>query len=501
MKFQELHRQTQHVPEMKQYRKQFEEEVEKCQREVRRPFETWQIPLFGIALRSTILTWLVALSILLILIAGSITFFAHPWARLIHPLFPSLAPWVINIVLCLIFVCIVLAGTGILLIRRGRRLRFQRDTLLDHLYAQLQTQQSELQLLLTRRSALQLLMLSGLYHDGGEMCAYAKRLRALEAALQEARDEAVSGQQRAFERLRLTLSATQVGVPDQLNWLNLNTRRDWLPWSDITRVFQNLYQRFEEGDLFFDELTRNMIQNAAPQLLVPAFAAEGQPQPSTFRSEQADDRKELQFLASELVAAMISAKSSSYNLIYAEPQIHRYLTLQARTIEEPSLLAESITSLEKTVKDLQLEQVLNGTSEPGTYDSFFLKRNRTIDQLLSAWINHYCQLEAEVQSMLEKRAITVRLREEHISPDDTIADLQARYQLFGYPDLTLESGYDHFYLLLVPGAAGEEFFASLDRIQLPHFQWVRFPDEEKLIYMHVHRAHLQKRNFSIIKSS
>jgi hypothetical protein len=384
------------------------------------------------------------------------------------------------------------------MVRRGRRLRSQRIGVMKRLYECLQTQQDELQSLLVVRSALQLLALGGLYNAHSETCAYSKRLRELETALREMHEEAINGQQRAFEHLRLSLSATQAGLPQYMTWLNLHTRRDWLPWSRITEAFQRLFQQFDEGDIYFDELTRSMLQQAAPELSVPAFIPESR---QSSHGERVDDRRELQFLASELVAAMISAKVSGYNLVQVEPQIQRYIMLQGRVLQEPSLLTESITSLEKTVKDLQLEQVINGMSSPYTYDSFFLKRNRTLDQILSAWINHYCQLETEVQSMLEQQAITVRLQEEHISPNDAIADLQARYQLFGYHDFDLESGYDHFYLLLVPGVASNDFFASLDQIQLPHFQWVRFPDEEKLIYMHVHRTRLQRHDFSVTNRS
>jgi hypothetical protein len=198
---------------------------------------------------------------------------------------------------------------------------------------------------------------------------------------------------------------------------------------------------------------------------------------------------------------IISAKVSGYNLVKAEPQIKRYITLQARSLQEPSLLAESITALQQAVKDLQLEQVIQRTESSHLNeisDSFFLKRNRTIEQILAAWVNHYFLLEAEIQTMLQQQAITVHLQDEHISPDDAVADLQARFQLFGYHDFSHGGGNDHFYLLLVPGVASEDFFRSLDKIQLPQFQWVRFPDEEKLIYMHVHRTRLQKQNLLMI---
>ena len=238
VKFQKLHKQSQHMPELKQYREQFEQEVAKCQREMRRSFQTWQVPLFGVTLRSTVLTWIIALCIALALVLGTVTVLASPWKQLTVPLFSSFAPWVSSVVLCLLLVMFVMMGTIIVMIRRGRRLRSKRDDVLKHIYGRLQTQQDELQSLLVVRSALQLLALGGLYNANGEMCAYSKRLRELEIALKEAQDKAIQGQQRAFERLRLSLSSTQIGLSQPMTWLSLNNRGDWLPWSRVIGTFQ-----------------------------------------------------------------------------------------------------------------------------------------------------------------------------------------------------------------------------------------------------------------------
>ena len=242
--------------------------------------------------------------------------------------------------------------------------------------------------------------------------------------------------------------------------------------------------------MFFDELARKLLHQSLPGLSVHGIVSESH---QLSRVESVDDRKELQFLASELVAAIISAKVNGYNLLEVESQIQRYLTLEARSLSEPSLLAESITGLEQAVKDLQLEQMINRTGSPNAFktnESFFL-RYGTLEHILSTWVDHYCLLESEVQSTLKQDVITARLEDVHISPDDTIADLLARYKLFGYHNFAQDRGYDHYYLLFPPGLASKDFFASLDNVQFSNLQWVRFPDEEKLIYMHIHRTRLQ----------
>jgi hypothetical protein len=487
-KLQKLQKQARHIPDLKQYQEQFEQAVKTARQDLGHSFHTWRVPLFGTVLRSTVLIWVVALGIALILASGVATLLLFPWQQLIVPLLLPLvggsASLVGGVMLRLLLVILVLVGTIVALIMHGRRLHAQRDIVLGRLSVCLQTQREELQALLVARAALQLLATAGLYSADGEECAYSERSRKLRVALKAAKDEAIKEQQRAFERLRLSLSVTQVGLPQQMNWLSLNTRRDWLPWPRLTTAFERLYRQFEQGDIFFDELTRKMLEQAVPQLPSLTHASA---RPASSRSALVDDRKECRLIASELVAAMISAKVNGYNLTQVEPRIRRYLTLQGRSLQEPSLLMESIAALEQTAKNLQLEEV-TGAALPYTYESLFLRKNSTLEYVLSMWVDHYCQFEAEVQSMLEPQVITARLQEEHISPDAAIEDLQARYQLFGYHDFAREAGSDHMYLLLIPGTASEDFFRSLDRVQLPHFQWVRFPDEEKLIYMRVHRT-------------
>lgn len=497
-KFQVLDRQSRHVPDLRLYQEQFENDLQKAHREMERSFRTWHIPFLGPVLRLSVVLCLVALCLVLVLTPGIAPLLLPPWQQFTRPLLTSLAGpsmlLVSNITLRLLLLLFVFLITFMLFRRLSRQLRTQQRAGMNRLYERLRDQQGELQTLLITRAALQLLTEAGLYDARSETSKYLKHLRGLEAALKETQLQAAKGQERAFARLRLSLSPTQIGLPQQMTWLSLNTRRDWLPWPRITDTFQQLSHRFEEGDLFFDELVRHMLHQAAPELPVVAPGIENQ---QLFRSAALDERKELQLLASELVAAMISARTSRFNLMQVEPQIQRYLTLQARSLQEPSLFTESITSLEQAVKALQLEQTIRGAdalSAYEIYDSFFLRRDRTLEHMLATWVSHYCQLETEAQEILNQQTISARLQEAHINPDDAIADLQARYQLFGYHNFTREGSHDHIYLLLIPGMASEDFFHALDRIQLPHFQWVRFPDEEKLIYMHVHRTRFHRHN-------
>jgi hypothetical protein len=68
-----------------------------------------------------------------------------------------------------------------------------------------------------------------------------------------------------------------------------------------------------------------------------------------------------------------------------------------------------------------------------------------------------------------------------------LKDLQARNRLPGYRDNM--AGDDLYYLLLAPGQAGDDFLKHIALSNLAHIRVVRFPDPEKLIYLHIHRIH------------
>jgi hypothetical protein len=59
--------------------------------------------------------------------------------------------------------------------------------------------------------------------------------------------------------------------------------------------------------------------------------------------------------------------------------------------------------------------------------------------------------------------------------------------LDGYPDAS--TGEDHIYLLLPAGEVSDAFLKALDAAQVGYPQPVRFPDDEKLIYLRIHRLY------------
>lgn len=484
-KLREWEKGAQIVPPFKSYQQQFEQEVEAVYKELRPAFYTWRVPPFGMALRSTALIWLVALALALIVAGGVAGVFIPAWQQLTAPLLPPLPA---AFALRLLLIVLIVIGMLIALRRRNGQLHKQSDAALRRLRSCSNKQREQLQALVIKRVALHLLMAAGIYDTSSAGCVYKKRLQELETALKQARDEADRQRERADEYRKSSLQATYTGreMPDDSPWLRLNTNRDYLPWDRVSKAYQDMFHRFEENDPYFDELVRRMLQQAAPEL--PKFSQFSANQTLGLAST-IDDQEELQLLASSLVAAIISAKVNGYNLVQVEPQIQRYQALQARSLEEQTLLAESITLLEQAVAELQLEQIIIGEDQHlDTDNSFFLRRNRTPEQILAAWVSHACQFNEPVRLMLEEHSITERLEAEHIVPDQAIKDLLNRFQLFG--NHSRSRGSEHYYLLLIPGVASKGFFDSLDRIQLPHFQWVRFPDGEKLIYMHVHRTRL-----------
>lgn len=485
VKLREWEKDAQSIPPFKGYQQQLEQEVEAACKDLRPAFRAWPVPPFGMVLRSTVLLWLAALALALIVAGGVAGAFIPAWQQLTTPLLP---PPLAALALRLLLITLIVIGTLIELRRRNRQLRMQGDEATRRLRSCANSQWEQLRTLVIKRAALQILMAAGIYDTSSAGCAYKKRLQELEVALKQARDEADKQRERADEYRKSSLQATHTGreMPDDSPWLRLNTNRDYLPWDRVSKAYQNMFHRFEENDPYFEELVRRMLQQAAPEL--PKLSQFSASRPLEHTST-IDDQEELQLLASRLVAAIISAKVNGYNLVQIEPHIQRYRALQARSLDEQTLLAESITSLEQAVAELQLEQIISGEDQQiDTDNSFFHRKNRTPEQILAAWVSHACQFDEPVKLMLEEHSITERLEAEHIVPEQAITDLLNRFQLFG--NHSRSRGSEHYYLLLIPGIASEDFFDSLDRIQLPHFQWVRFPDGEKLIYMHVHRTRL-----------
>ena len=72
-----------------------------------------------------------------------------------------------------------------------------------------------------------------------------------------------------------------------------------------------------------------------------------------------------------------------------------------------------------------------------------------------------------------------------MTPAQALDDLRERNRLLGYRDEM--AGDDRFYLLLAPGEASNDFLKELDLLYSAQIRPVRFPDTEKLIYLHIHR--------------
>jgi hypothetical protein len=77
------------------------------------------------------------------------------------------------------------------------------------------------------------------------------------------------------------------------------------------------------------------------------------------------------------------------------------------------------------------------------------------------------------------------LVENNTSPVQALKDLQARNRLLGYRDSM--AGDDLYYLLLAPGEASNDFLKEVALSNFAYIRSVRFPDPEKLIYLHIHR--------------
>lgn len=472
----EIGHHSHHLPNLSRLREHFEEQGRKAQRSL--ALNVWQVPLFGRMLSSTLLS--LCLVVLVVLVAwflqGSLSFLP---AILTHSL-----PQPGGISLFRLFIILVLALAEFLyLSRRDKRLRERRESILQPLCQTAMAHLTEVQLAVSATSALRLLQEAGLYHPKGKTGHYKQRLRALDKVLGEAQEQALLHHRGAYERLKLGLSPVQTGTQSSRTWLNLNTRKDLLPWEQTIETFQRLgdkfIQRNKDLDMLAESLLHQLTTEKAPATsLVPL---DGQ----HFAVQES-----LQAIRSELIATFLVAQVVGSNLITLHPLLERYISLEQRNPYPPSLLGENIAELYTAVKAVKLEQAMNsdmGVGHQEAFENFMIKTKKPIEHMLVTWVeNLYATDEL---SGLVSGSVFAHLQDFQIKLSDALEDLRRRCKMLGYRDESL-NGSDA-YMLLVPGTVGHDLQDALAALQLNQIRLLQFPDEEKLIYLHTYRVDIR----------
>lgn len=470
--------------EFARFSEEFETQTNQVQQEFARMFQTWKLPIFGRVLRSTVLLALtfMAAAILLFLILAQIPLAFSPVTR---PLFLGISPLFIVLLLAL------LLGLWFSLQASRQRKRRKRAGMMHVLASLASTHATQIRAAFRARLGLLILEQAGIYKPDGEMCRYMQHLQTLEKQLDASRERALLQQQRAYERLYLTLGNEQIGMAKEMPWMVLNSRRDILHWKQFVQKLQEVSKLLSEEDEFFSALARELLfligtQNRPAER---ALSAKGG------RGDGKDDHWQFHLVGTELVAVMILANTLGYSLEYVQSVIDRYLALQVEPGEadEVPMLTEHILALQEDLKDAMLEETLRDNID-NRYQRhlFYLARSNnsgTVEEKLGDWIEFQYLQDEDTRQLLRPISITARLKAFRVPPARILEDLENRCKLLGYREQAEGSDAERFYFLLTPEPISKEFAEELNSMRASYIQRLSFPDREKLVYVQAHRMH------------
>lgn len=345
------------------------------------------------------------------------------------------------------------------------------------------------QAVIAARVALVLLQEVGLYNPNDKLCLFHERLRNLDAAMKEAQRRASLQQQRAYRRLKVSLSQTQVGTSQTPLRLSLNNRRDWLNWVQIIESFEFHSKELESTPTYLDLLMKWLLRvlgGEKPLNITEQYLSEiKRKELSTFRSDKSV-QDELHAYSTMLVAVLILFDTVSFDTASIQQLLDQYVKLKNSSLGEPSTLETNIMGLQSIIREAKATRSSIGrNSQTQSFPSFSLPHGRLLELILAAWVNNLYAEDPILAQVLDRSGILTRLVESNTSPVQALKDLQARNRLLGYRDSMV--GDDLYYLLLASGEASNDFLKEVALSNFAHIRAVRFPDPEKLIYLHIHR--------------
>ncbi len=372
-----------------------------------------------------------------------------------------------------------------------KRNKLQEREKIEHtLKAVVHTQYEHVRTVIAAKAALVLLEAAGLYDSQGKICRYHQRLKSLDKAMSVAQIQAALQQQRAHERLQLSLSRTELGVSQETPWLSLNSRKDLLDWDHVRESFAPLYKSLISTPTSLNLLMQWLLQllgTGEPLMISQEYIAKLKAERDLSTEEEA--REQLSILSTLLVDVLLLLDIVTFDLNNIQPLLQQYIDLRDRSLDEPSVLESNILGLQRIVKETLLEQVIqnNQHGKAAKQSGFSLHQSQPVERVLAAWINNQCTQEPLLTQTLERNGVLERLLASRAKPAQILDDLQERNRVLGYREEM--TGEDRFFLLLAPGSVGETFLEALDMRHSTGIRAVRFPDAEKLIYLHMHRIH------------
>lgn len=349
----------------------------------------------------------------------------------------------------------------------------------------------QVQTVIAARVALVLLQEAGLYNPDGKLCLFQERLKNLDKAMIDAQRRASLQQYRAYKRLKVSLSQTQVGSSQTPLKLNLNNRRDWLKWTQVVESLETHSKNLESTPIYLDLLMRwllRLLGGEKPLDIAEEYLSEIKRKKHRSFQVNKSDQDELHIYSTILVAVLILFDIISFDPASIEQLLDQYAKLQNSSAGEPSTLETNIMGLQSFIREAKATSSGIGKSgQKQSFPSFSPPHGHLLEMILAAWVNNLYAEDPLLIPVLDRSGVLMRLEENDITPVQALKDLQARNRLLGYRDSM--AGDDLYYLLLAPGEAGKDFLKEVALSNFAHIRPVRFPDPEKLIYLHIHRIH------------
>ncbi len=342
---------------------------------------------------------------------------------------------------------------------------------------------------ITARVALTLLQEVGLYNPEGKLCLYHRRLKLLDEAMKKAERQALLQHQRAYERLNVSLSQRQLGISQSTTWLSLNSRKDLLNWVQLVEFFEQLSNNLETEPTSLNMLISCLLLlmgGEKPMIIAQQFLGKLKEEQQQFFKTNEFEKMRLHVLSTVLVAILLLFDIVNPDIAAIEPLLDTYFDLRDRSTDEPSLLENNFFALQHIIREMKATHSnLLSKNNLHLLSNFALRQDQPLELILAAWVNNQYAGDPLLVQTLDDRGILVRLEENKIKSEETLDDLRERNRLLGYRDDM--AGQDRFFLLLGPGEASDRFLTELNLQHSSQIRAARFPDPEKLIYLHIHR--------------
>ncbi|HLG64605.1 MAG TPA: hypothetical protein VKY19_21885 [Ktedonosporobacter sp.] len=371
------------------------------------------------------------------------------------------------------------------------RVQRQREACCSRLKIIVQHHMNQVKQAITARVALALLREVGLYDPENKLCLFHERLKKLDAAMQEARPRASLEKQRAYRRLAVSLRPSQ-GRPS-LGPLKLrpDNRQDWLDLTQITESFESAARELEATPEYLELLVKwlfLLIGGADPVEIVVRHLHDNAQRREKFTAVGALVQMEMHVYSTMLVAVLLLFNIMSFKLASVQQLLDQYNSIRKNAPVERSILETDIMGLQSIVREARaMRNNMEGTGQAHQFSGSSPLHHQLLELTLAAWVNNLYAEDPALVQVLDRSGILARLAKEHNAPAQVLKDLQARNRLPGYRDTM--AGDDAYYLLLPPGKAGDDFLREAALAGFAHIRTVRFPDPEKLIYLHIHRIH------------